>query len=155
MVKRKSAAAPRDEEDAQEYASDSIPEPPVKRKTAKTPTVRPRYDQEEEEEEDQPPRKRASKSTAKPTSSKLEESEDQGVYVKANDEGEKYIDLGKKRRATVRSFKGTVFLDIREYYGAEGDEKPGKKGISLSLEQWQSLKNASDAIDTLFKKMTK
>ena len=49
--------------------------------------------------------------------------------------GEKYIDLGKKKRATVREFKGTVFLDIREYYGADDQEKPGKKGISLTLEQ--------------------
>jgi hypothetical protein len=52
-----------------------------------------------------------------------------------NSEGDKYIDLGKKRRAVVRSFKGTALLDIREYYGTEGEEKPGKKGISLQLEQ--------------------
>lgn len=50
-------------------------------------------------------------------------------------DGDKYIDLGKKKRATVRSFKGMPLLDIREFYGQEGDEKPGKKGISLSLEQ--------------------
>ena len=49
--------------------------------------------------------------------------------------GEKYIDLGKKKRATVREFKGTLLLDIREYYGADDQEKPGKKGISLTLEQ--------------------
>ena len=49
--------------------------------------------------------------------------------------GEKYIELGKKKRATVREFKGTVLLDIREYYGADDQEKPGKKGISLTLEQ--------------------
>lgn len=55
--------------------------------------------------------------------------------VLTNSEGEKYIDLGKKKRATVRSFKGTPLLDIREFYGADGEEKPGKKGISLTLEQ--------------------
>ena len=52
-----------------------------------------------------------------------------------NSEGEKYIDLGKKKRATVRSFKGIPLLDIREFYGADGQEKPGKKGISLTLDQ--------------------
>lgn len=55
--------------------------------------------------------------------------------MRTNSEGDKYVDLGQKRRAVVRSFKGTPYLDIREYYGAEGEEKPGKKGISLKAEQ--------------------
>lgn len=33
--------------------------------------------------------------------------EDSGVVVKTNNEGDKYVDLGRKRRATVRAFKGT------------------------------------------------
>jgi hypothetical protein len=55
--------------------------------------------------------------------------------VKVNSEGDKYIDLGKKKRAVVRSFKGATLIDIREYYAADGKEKPGKKGISLTLDQ--------------------
>ncbi|KAI9569613.1 transcriptional Coactivator p15-domain-containing protein [Boletus coccyginus] len=72
------------------------------------------------------------------------------VKVFKNAEGEKYVDLGKKKRAAVRSFKGLVFVDIREFYGAEGDEKPGKKGISLSKEQWEALKQSIGTIDSFF-----
>jgi hypothetical protein len=63
------------------------------------------------------------------------ESKERQVKVLTTSSGEKYIDLGKKKRATVREFKGTVLLDIREYYGADDQEKPGKKGISLTLVQ--------------------
>lgn len=77
--------------------------------------------------------------------------------MKTNNEGDKYVDLGRKRRATVRAFKGSnplhlasayavtddllphltgkPLLDIREYYGQEGDENPGKKGIALNQEE--------------------
>ncbi|PBK91674.1 PC4-domain-containing protein [Armillaria gallica] len=75
---------------------------------------------------------------------------DAEVVVHKTSDGDKYIDLGKKKRATVRSFKGMPLLDIREFYGQEGDEKPGKKGISLSLEQWNTLKKGVDTIDRLF-----
>lgn len=95
------------------------------------------------------------------------------------------MDLGRNRRATVRVFKGTSLclgtvrqnrsdtdhrpgiplVDIREYFGSGNDQKPGKKGISLKLEevikysiapiimilmlssQWQALKQNMDAID--------
>ena len=61
--------------------------------------------------------------------------ESQGKTLLTSSDGDKYIDLGKKKRATVRSFKGIPLLDIREFYGADGQEKPGKKGISLTLDQ--------------------
>lgn len=59
----------------------------------------------------------------------------QAQTLSTNSEGEKYVDLGKKKRATVRSFKSIPLLDIREFYGTDGQEKPGKKGISLTLDQ--------------------
>lgn len=55
--------------------------------------------------------------------------------VLKNKDGEKYVDLGKKKHATVRAFKGIPLLDIREFYTADGEERPGKKGISLTMDQ--------------------
>ena len=52
--------------------------------------------------------------------------------------GESYIDIGKKKRVTVSMFKGQPLIDIREYYGDEGQEKPGKKGIALTMDQVNS-----------------
>lgn len=39
--------------------------------------------------------------------------------------------------------KGMTLVDIREYYGDEDDEKPGKKGISLTVEQVRRRSNES------------
>lgn len=144
------------------------------------------------------PRQGCNRTTQKPVQFKAaspEESEgDSGIVVKTNNEGDKYVDLGRKRRATVRAFKGTdlcrlespraaterppliqlgkPLLDIREYYGQEGDENPGKKGIALNQDevriravlsspqliasrQWEKLKANASAIDVLFKKVNK
>lgn len=60
-------------------------------------------------------------------------------HIKSESDEKKYIDLGKKKRATVSAFKGIPLLDIREYYVSEGDERPGKKGISLTLEQVSTI----------------
>ncbi|KAG7449510.1 PC4-domain-containing protein [Guyanagaster necrorhizus] len=110
------------------------------------------------------PKKGKSKPSHNKKTKKTEESSDEDEHIDAKSkakfdaevvvhktsDGDKYIDLGKKKRATVRSFKGMPLLDIREFYGQEGDEKPGKKGISLSLEQWETLKMGANTIDQLF-----
>ncbi|KAK0461086.1 transcriptional Coactivator p15-domain-containing protein [Desarmillaria tabescens] len=100
---------------------------------------------EESSDEDEP-----IETKSKPKKTPNDSRSDAEVVVHKTSDGDKYIDLGKKKRATVRSFKGMPLLDIREFYGQEGDEKPGKKGISLSLEQWKTLKDGMDTIDRLF-----
>ncbi|GMH91079.1 hypothetical protein TrVE_jg5033 [Triparma verrucosa] len=44
------------------------------------------------------------------------------------------------RRVTVSSYRGKKMVAIREYYEKDGEEKPGKKGISLSFEQYEAVK---------------
>lgn len=57
---------------------------------------------------------------------------------RASDRG---FELGKNKRVTIRRFKNINLIDIREYYldQASGDMKPGKKGISLTEEQYDQL----------------
>ena len=59
-----------------------------------------------------------------------------------------------ERRCTVSKFKGKVRVDIREYYQDEsGEMRPGKRGLSLSAEEWQKLESyvslINEAIDEL------
>ena len=37
-------------------------------------------------------------------------------------------------------YKGHILIDIREIYQKDGEKKPGKKGISLNLEQYNTIK---------------
>ncbi len=38
------------------------------------------------------------------------------------------MEIGQKRFVRVSEFKGKVRIDIREYYTADDELKPGKKG---------------------------
>lgn len=63
--------------------------------------------------------------------------------------GEAVFTIGPKRKVTVSLFKGNILVNIREFYEdkATGEEKPGNKGIALSLDQWNQLKTQMDQID--------
>jgi len=54
----------------------------------------------------------------------------------------------------VREFKGRLLVDIREFYEKNGESLPGKKGISLQLEQWEKLKNLIGDIDEAIEELT-
>ncbi|KAG0672873.1 hypothetical protein C6P43_001869 [Kluyveromyces marxianus] len=58
--------------------------------------------------------------------------------IMSNDRG---FELGKNKRVTIRRFKNINLIDIREYYldQSPGDMRPGKKGISLTEEQYDQL----------------
>lgn len=55
--------------------------------------------------------------------------------------------LQKNKLVKVRTFKGKVYVDIREFYEKNGELLPGKKGVSLTPELWRKLISLSDEIN--------
>ncbi|XP_043929376.1 activated RNA polymerase II transcriptional coactivator p15 [Protopterus annectens] len=81
------------------------------------------------------------------------ESSKGGSASKGGDKDDNMFQIGKMRYVSVREFKGKVLIDIREYWmDKDGDMKPGKKGISLSPEQWNQLKDQMSDIDDAIKR---
>lgn len=74
---------------------------------------------------------------------------------KSSNNEESIFELSGKRRVTVRKFRSNILIDIREYYEdkASGEERPGKKGISLTKEQYEKLKELMPEIDDAVKNM--
>ncbi|EIM82706.1 PC4-domain-containing protein [Stereum hirsutum FP-91666 SS1] len=149
MVKRK-VIVEEDSSEGEERAP--APKKPVTAKKPKFPPEKKKKKDEESDDEDSESEEDAPLAKSKGKKAATSSSTSGGIAVQTNYEGEKFIDLGKKRRATVRKYKSAVLVDIREFYGEAGDEKPGKKGISLTVDQWQSLREASDTIDSLIAK---
>merc|ERR1739848_689122 len=58
--------------------------------------------------------------------------------------------LGNMRWAKVQQWKGQAYVNIREFYVDKKsmETKPGKKGTSLSVEQYQKLKEIIPEIDS-------
>jgi len=58
-------------------------------------------------------------------------------------------ELGNNRLLRVKNFKGRVLVDVREFYEDKntGELKPGKKGISLNVENWNKLTAALGGIE--------
>ena len=60
------------------------------------------------------------------------------------DNSEVIFEITCKKRATVEVWKKSTFLDLREFYEKDGEMRPGKKGIKLSLEMWNKLRIAME-----------
>ncbi|XP_022903951.1 activated RNA polymerase II transcriptional coactivator p15 [Onthophagus taurus] len=72
---------------------------------------------------------------------------------KSDGDDELSWDLGKNRFVKLTEFKGKWYVNIREFYmDAGGDLKPGKKGIMLTMEQWQKFKGIIGDIEDAVKR---
>ena len=68
--------------------------------------------------------------------------------AKTDKDGNAYFEITDKRRVSLSKFRGKARVDIREFYQvASGDLMPGKKGLSLSLEDYEKFKSMIPAID--------
>ncbi|KAK1441286.1 hypothetical protein QVD17_07132 [Tagetes erecta] len=85
--------------------------------------------------DDAPPKKTSKKETSGDDD---DEEEDGSIFI---------CEVSKNRRVSVRNWQGRVFVDIREFYIKDGKKMPGKKGISLSMDQWKELRAHVDEID--------
>ncbi|KAK3301400.1 transcriptional Coactivator p15-domain-containing protein [Chaetomium fimeti] len=67
----------------------------------------------------------------------------QGSDAEGNPYWEVGLPIGNNRRVGPSQFKGATLVNIREFYTTpDGELKPGKKGISLSLDQYNALLKA-------------
>ncbi|KAF5672974.1 RNA polymerase II transcriptional coactivator [Fusarium denticulatum] len=93
-------------------------------------------------------KKRAADSDSEPeTVSKRVKS---GTSVESDgkdDDGNPFWELSNKRRVGVSEFSKKTFVNIREYYDKDGKTLPGKKGISLSIEQYNAFLKAAPQIN--------
>ncbi|PVH95609.1 PC4-domain-containing protein [Periconia macrospinosa] len=72
----------------------------------------------------------------------LEVDEDKNKFVSLKANG--------TRRVTISDFKGKTLINIREYYEDDGGNmRPGKKGISLSIEQYNALLAAAPLLESV------
>ncbi|KAK6259169.1 Transcriptional coactivator p15 (PC4) [Theobroma cacao] len=90
-------------------------------------------DHASDENDDHAPPKKSFKTTAAANSD-----DPDGIVV---------CEISKNRRVTVRNWQGKLWVDIREFYVKDGKQMPGKKGIALSLDQWNLLRDHVEEID--------
>jgi hypothetical protein len=59
------------------------------------------------------------------------------------------MDIGNRNiKIEPSEFKGKMYVSIREWYTPEGSDKllPGKKGINLTIDEWNEIVEKFDDI---------
>ncbi|KAK8089865.1 transcriptional Coactivator p15 [Apiospora hydei] len=96
----------------------------------------------DDDSESEPEVAKPTKTTKKVKTGKNVNEADGGADKDA--EGNSFWPLTATRRVAISEFKGKPLISVREYYtDAAGEMKPGKKGISLTLDQWNNLMKAT------------
>ncbi|KAH0563459.1 hypothetical protein GP486_001977 [Trichoglossum hirsutum] len=59
--------------------------------------------------------------------------------------------ISNSRRVTISEFKGKRMVNIREYYEKDGKHLPGKKGISMPIDQYSKFMAIVPEVETALK----
>ncbi|XP_030365599.1 activated RNA polymerase II transcriptional coactivator p15-like [Strigops habroptila] len=110
-------------------------------------------DQKEKDEEGKKRKKEAASKAEKKLKTEAKSSKVPEEAMGQGGEEGTMFQIGSTRYVRVSCFKGKVLVDIREFYAdKDGDMKPGRKGIALSAEQWNQLKEIIPEVDAAVKK---
>ncbi|CAG8889503.1 unnamed protein product [Penicillium egyptiacum] len=71
--------------------------------------------------------------------------------AKTDSNGDRYWEISKMRRVTISSFRGKTQVNVREYYEKDGQELPGKKGISMPVDQFAAIVSILPEIEKVLK----
>ncbi|KAL4869960.1 hypothetical protein BDV12DRAFT_166727 [Aspergillus spectabilis] len=90
--------------------------------------------------DDEHPRPKKSKTNAALNSKATGSGNPHGIVTRKEDgNGDSFWEINKSRRLTISAFRGKVMVSLREYYEKDGEQLPGKKGISLPIDQFSTL----------------
>lgn len=90
----------------------------------------------------------ASDASNAPKSKKLKTTEARSKLPWGNNGDEQFWELSNKRRVNVSEFQGRNLVNIREMFEKDGEMLPGRKGISLTIDQYNNLMLALPSIET-------
>ena len=63
------------------------------------------------------------------------------------------FELGPKKKVQIKKFKGTIFIDFREYFVKDDGLLPTKKGVTLSVDMWKRLVTLAPELEKVIDQM--
>ena len=65
-----------------------------------------------------------------------------------------FLQLNNKKKVEVKNFRGSVLIDLREYFYKENQWLPTKKGLSITKDIWDKFKAIIPHVDLAIKKIS-